>query len=283
VTLTPTTSTHGILDTGVVRPFELHRWLPAPELSDYIERHWAVRWTLEPGASFTQQLLPHPCVNLVSETGSVAVHGMPATRARHRLEGSGIAVGTKFRPGAFSAFVDVQAPALVGRSFQLTALFGPAGRELERRLLSPGPKVDAHIAEVEAFLRRRILRPDARRRLVHEVVADMLEVHASLTVSTLARRHGVSARTLQRLFREYIGVGPKWVLKRYRVHEAAERIAAGEASDAARLAAELGYFDQSHLIRDFTAQVGLSPGRYAELCAAARRPAVVEQARRQAA
>jgi AraC-like DNA-binding protein len=88
----------------------------------------------------------------------------------------------------------------------------------------------------------------------------------------LARRHGISARTLQRLFRRYIGVSPKWVLKRYRVHEAAERIAAGEAPDAARLAAELGYFDQSHLIRDFTAQVGCSPGRYAALCTASNRP-----------
>jgi AraC-like DNA-binding protein len=79
----------------------------------------------------------------------------------------------------------------------------------------------------------------------------------------------VSERTLQRLFRDYIGLSPKWVLKRYRVHEAAERIASGEAPDAAWLAAVLGYSDQSHFIRDFSAQVGCSPGTYARACAAA--------------
>jgi AraC-like DNA-binding protein len=269
---TPTTSTQGILRAGRVRPFELHRWLPAPDLADYIERHWAVRWELEEGASFTQELLPHPCVNLVTEAGGAAVYGMPSRRAHHRLDGSGIAVGTKFRPGAFSGFVELAAPCLVDRSFTLAELFGLAGGELDHRLLASGPNVDAHTAAVEGFLRRRIPPPDPRLRLVLDVVADMLDVHASLNVVALARRHGISTRTLQRLFRRYIGISPKWVLRRYRVHEAAERIASGEAPDAARLAAELGYFDQSHLIRDFTAQVGSSPGRYAALCAASNRP-----------
>ena len=263
----PTTSTQGILHVGGARPFELHRWLPAPDLADYIERHWAVRWELESGASFTQELLPHPCVNLVTEVGRAAVYGMPSRRAHRRLERSGIAVGTKFRPGAFSAFVELAAPRLVDSSFTLAELFGPAGGELEHRLLASGPSVDTHTAAVEAFLRQRIPLLDRRLRLVFEVVADMLDVDASLNVVALASRHGVSARTLQRWFRRFVGVSPKWVLKRYRVQEAAERIASGEALDAARLAAELGYCDQSHLIRDFTAQVGSSPGRYAARCA----------------
>jgi AraC-like DNA-binding protein len=279
----PTASTQGILDVGAVRPFELRRWPPAPDLSEYVERHWEVRWRLKPGDTFTQELLPHPCVNLVSELGRAAVYGLPSRRARRRLEGAGAAVGTKFRPGAFSAFVGLSASGLVGHSFPLAELFGVAGDELERRLAAAGPDADGHVSQVEAFLRQRLPAPDPQRTLVLEVVADMLELHASCNVSDLARRHGVSARTLQRRFRQYIGVGPKWVLKRYRVHEAAERIASGEAQDAARLAADLGYFDQSHLIRDFTAQVGRSPGRYAELCAASDRPASMHSANREMA
>jgi AraC-like DNA-binding protein len=222
-------------------------------------------------------------VNLVAEVGRAAVYGLQSRRARRRLDGAGVAVGTKFRPGAFSAFVGLPASELVGRSFPLAVLFGSPGEELERELIAMGPDMDGHVSRVEAFLRRRLPAPDPHRRLVLEVVADMLELHASCNVSILARRHGISARTLQRRFREYIGVGPKWVLKRYRVHEAAERIASGEATDAARLAADLGYFDQSHLIRDFTAQVGRSPGRYAELCAASDRPASMHSANREMA
>jgi AraC-like DNA-binding protein len=47
------------------------------------------------------------------------------------------------------------------------------------------------------------------------------------------------------------------------VQEAAERAARSEHVDWAALAAELGYADQSHLIRDFRAQIGKTPTEYA--------------------
>jgi AraC-like DNA-binding protein len=77
----------------------------------------------------------------------------------------------------------------------------------------------------------------------------------------------LSTRELQRRFSRYLGVGPKWVLQRYRLHEAAERIAAGGRGDWAGVAAELGYADQAHFIRDFRAVVGCPPGAYAAACA----------------
>ena len=83
-------------------------------------------------------------------------------------------------------------------------------------------------------------------------------------VDDLAQRVSTSVRRLQRLFAEYVGVGPKWVIRRYRLHEITERMAAGERIDWARLAAELGYSDQTHLSRDFTSIVGESPTRYAQ-------------------
>jgi len=60
-----------------------------------------------------------------------------------------------------------------------------------------------------------------------------------------------------------VGASPKWVLRRARLHEAAARADEGAGIDWARLAADLGYADQAHLTRDFTAAVGSPPGRYA--------------------
>lgn len=82
-------------------------------------------------------------------------------------------------------------------------------------------------------------------------------------VADFARAEGLSVRTLQRLFAGYVGVSPKWVLLRYRVHEALERAASGAEADWAALAAELGYSDQAHLVRDVTATVGVPPTVYA--------------------
>jgi AraC-like DNA-binding protein len=263
-----TATTHGILKAGSEARYELTRRPPAEDLADYVERHWVVRWSLGPSGRFTQELLPHPCVNLVTEAGGVAVHGIPLARSKHLLEGSGMVVGTKFRPGAFAAFTTVPARGLMGRSMRLPAVFGDEGAALERVLTAAPPDTETHIAAVEDFLRARLPPPERRLELLRAIVTDMLRADWDLGVGTLARRHAVSESTLQRLFRDYIGVSPKWVLKRYRVHEAAERIASGESP--ARLAADLGYFDQPHFIQDFTAQVGRSPGSYARACAAAR-------------
>jgi AraC-like DNA-binding protein len=270
MTTPETTSTHGILGAPEARGFELTRHPPAADLADYIERHWVVRWSLPPGETFTQELLPHPCVNLVTESSGSAVHGMPLSRSQHRLEGRGMAIGTKFRPGGLAPFLQVPAKHLVDRSSALPSLFGEDGATLERRLAAAAQDPAEHIAAVEDFLRERVPAPDRRLELLRDVVADMLVADRSIGVAGFAQRHAMSGSTLQRLFRDYVGVTPKWVLKRYRVHEAAERIAAGESTDLARLAADLGYFDQPHFNGDFTEQVGVSPGNYLRACMAAR-------------
>ena len=65
------------------------------------------------------------------------------------------------------------------------------------------------------------------------------------------------------MFAEYVGVSPKWVMRRARLHEAALRADSGVEVDWAALAADLGYADQAHLSRDFTATLGVPPSRYA--------------------
>ena len=102
-------------------------------------------------------------------------------------------------------------------------------------------------------------------------VVDHLADDRTITrVDELAQRLETNPRRLQRLFADHVGVGPKWVINRLRVHEAAERAGRGHPIDWAALAAEFGYSDQSHLVREFTAAVGEPPERYARR--AARRP-----------
>lgn len=266
----PPDNTHGILKPQHGRRhFSLSRRAPAADLADHVERHWIVSWELDPGEEFVQEILPHPCVNLVAEPGRIAVWGIPQRRSPHRLEGTGIAVGTKFRPGGFRGFCELPAEGLNDRAVRLGELFGAAGTGLAVALAGHSGDPDPQITAIESFLRERLPSRDPQYELIAAVVAAMLTAPPATTVAELADRHAVSPRTLQRLFREYVGVGPKWVLKRYRMHEAAERIAAGEAGSGAELAFELGYSDQSHFISDFRSQIGLSPGAYARACAEA--------------
>jgi len=46
------------------------------------------------------------------------------------------------------------------------------------------------------------------------------------------------------------------------MHEAVAQLQAGAAPELAQLALGLGYYDQAHFIKEFTALVGKPPGEY---------------------
>jgi AraC-like DNA-binding protein len=254
-----TASTRGILRPHEGRRhFRLTREFPSHDLATWVERHWMVEWDLQ--EPYTQELLNHPTINIAVERGNAAVFGIRTARDRKTIAGAGRVVGVKFRPGGFQPFYGRSVHQLTNRVLPLQAVFGPAGDELAAAVRA---EQDAPFAVMEEFLRERLPEPDPNLDVVAAIVRTMLEDPAVVRVDELAARHAMSPRTLQRLFRRYVGVSPKWVLRRYRLHEAAERIAEGRDGDWAATALELGYFDQAHFIRDFKALVGASPAQYA--------------------
>jgi AraC-like DNA-binding protein len=254
-----TASTRGILRPHEGRRhFRLTREPPSPDLDTWVEWHWMVEWDLrEP---YTQELLAHPTINIAVEAASACVYGIRTERAHQTIDGTGRVVGVKFRPGAFQPFYGGSIHQLTNRVLPLTAVFGPAADALAAAVRA---EADEPFALMEDFLRARLPEPDPQLDVLADIMRTMLEQPAVVRVDELAARHAMSPRSLQRLFRRYVGVSPKWVLRRYRLHEAAERIAAGRDGDWAATALELGYFDQAHFIRDFKALIGSSPARYA--------------------
>lgn len=83
----------------------------------------------------------------------------------------------------------------------------------------------------------------------------------STTVSQFARDAGVDLRRLERVVRRDFGISPKQVLRRARALDMASHLR-GVADQAEDLA--LRYYDQSHLIRDFTHFFGVSPSQFVE-------------------
>ncbi len=266
------TSHAGILNPGAAPAyFELTRHAPAADLEHLVERHWLIGWDLRGRPPHLQETLPHPCVNLVIEAGRSAVHGCGTRKFSVLLAGEGAVVGTKFRPGGFAPIYGRSVAELTDRSLPLGEMFGAEGAALEGRVLACAEPA-GRIAIVEAFLRARVPgQSDPEVARVVQVVQFALERREVNRVEELAERVGMSPRGLQRLFRRYVGVSPKWTIRRFRLHEAAERLAGGAPVDWAAMAQELGYCDQAHFIRDFKAQVGKSPGEYAAECGEAQR------------
>ncbi|WP_342117897.1 AraC family transcriptional regulator [Pseudoduganella sp. OTU4001] len=246
--------------------FHHERIAPCAALAGLVEHYWFVGWDMQGQAPQLQETLPHPNVHLVVEQDTDGVYGVHTARYTKVLAGQGFAFGVKFRPGGFRPFLGRAVAGIADQRVALTELFGAAGEDLVRQLRAcggaPATRPGALAAVAEAFLLARLPQPDAEAERAAALVAAIAGDPALLTVEALAAQSGMNKRALQRLFQQYVGVGPKWVIKRYRMHEAVAQLQAGAAPELAQLALGLGYFDQAHFIREFTALVGKPPGEY---------------------
>lgn len=255
---------------GILNPhmgeknFSLARFLPSDDLKFFVMHYWAIRWDLRGQPPYTSKTLPHPCVHLVFEPGGAKVYGVMNDRFTHTLEGKGQVLGIKFRPGAFYPFLNAPVSRITDKVICLPDMFAVDTRALEAAILSS--EDDGKMAEMaQAFLRERLPEPDANIALINQIIDCIITDRSITLVDDVVSRLHISKRTMQRLFSQYVGVSPKWVIKRYRLHDAAEQVASGSIEDWARLAAELGYFDQAHFIKDFKKLVGQTPGEYARM------------------
>ncbi|WP_079167976.1 helix-turn-helix domain-containing protein [Streptomyces colonosanans] len=260
----PRRDTRGIVDAaGLFSHVAFRRYEPAEPLRPYLEHYWLMDWDLpQPHAS---HVVPHPSVNIVFQRyydqppfGEVA--GIGLKLSTRKLEGCGRVCGIQFRPGGFRPFApDRPVADWTDRHVPLPEVYpdtDPAA------VLTPGDD-RARVAALDAFLLSLAPRPDPRADLATALVDRIRTDRTIRRVADFARAEGMSVRLMQRLFAAYVGVGPKWVILRYRIHEVLERAETERAVDWAGLAADLGYADQAHLVRDFTAAVGVPPTAYA--------------------
>ncbi|WP_426339880.1 AraC family transcriptional regulator [Pseudoduganella sp. S-14] len=242
------------------------RMAPSAALAEWVEHYWFVGWDMQGHPPQQQETLPHPNVHLVIENDADGVYGVHTARYTKLLAGQGFAFGIKFRPGGFRPFFGRAVAELSDRRVALAQLFGADGEQLTQQLracaTSAAAAPSAMAALAQAFLLARLPRADEDAGRAAALVAAVAGNPALLTVDALAGQAGLNKRALQRLFQQYVGVGPKWVIKRYRMHEAVAQLQAGTAPALAQLALSLGYYDQAHFIKDFAALVGQPPGEY---------------------
>ncbi|MBF6188099.1 MULTISPECIES: helix-turn-helix domain-containing protein [Nocardia] len=263
-------------EKGILHPREqsrhrtLERRPPGPAVGRFVDWYWIVHWDLRGRPAYRAEVLSFPCVNLTFERSATRtgafVTGVTTTKYVRELTGVGSTFGVRFRAGGFGACTGIEVGALRDRSVPMREVFPDAG-DLPEAVLTAASDEERQ-AMVEDWLARRAGTDDPVYRLVLRIV-DAMEHDRTLTrVDQVTDRFGVPVRTLQRMFRRYVGAGPKWVLRRYRLQDGADLLAQGRVADLATLAVELGYFDQAHFSREFTAEIGMTPSEYARHSAA---------------
>lgn len=252
---------------GVVNPhlarekFRLARYLPEGRCAECLDHFWIVEWNLQEQPAFTQKTLPYPCVNLVFDRGRTAVFGVVSGAYDYTLSGSGKVLGLRFKPGGFYGLLKAPLSSITDKSLSLQASLGCDDAMAERRVFADASDQQM-VAAASALLLPLLPPTDPQVEQIQQWLM-LLQQDTSITrVEVFAERTGYKLRTLQQLFSDYIGVSPKWVLRRYRLHEVASQLASGNKLDLTQLALELGYFDQAHLSKDFKHLIGCSPAAY---------------------
>ena len=267
-----TTTSAGILrPEAFARHVTLERTDTSPALAPWVEYHWTLAWDLPPGTSYPSAIVPHPSCNVSVERGTarpeasgeeVLVTGVTTQRFDVTVHGRGWVHGVKLRPGALTALTGHDAKALVDRTVALREVMPAVVHEGLRDLPAGTPPAAATATACAALESLLPAAPDPSYDVLLAVIADMLADRSLLRVGEVAERHGLSRRSLERLFARYVGVGPKWVLARYRMHDVVTDLDEGYSGPLADLAARYGWFDQAHFGRDFAAVVGCPPSAY---------------------
>jgi AraC-like DNA-binding protein len=250
---------------AILRPTEAERAITVDRvaasapLAGLLDYHWYVGWrTAEP---HRQQVVPQPRVHVAAEEGRLLVHGISREPFFRTLTGTGHTIGAAFHPGGFRPFLRHSVGRISGAVVPAGDLFDVDDRPVASYVLGD-VTVPEMVAALEEYLLSLRPQPDRQVDEVRALVGAAEHERGITRAEQLAERAATSLRSLQRLFTDYVGVGPKWVIARFRILDAAAAAHSGDRVDWSALATELGFADQAHLTRAFTAVVGTPPVTY---------------------
>lgn len=252
---------------------------PHPALFPFVECLWFASDEEATGVRPPERVLPDGCIEWIFhfgapfrrwtadgrlETQPVSFVAGEMTRPLVLAPAGRVAtMGVRFRPGGAYRFLPVPLEILTDTSAPTADLWGRDGRDLQDAILETrgaGPRRRV----LNRFLLARLRRESHSRPRLDEAVRLVLRSRGQATVAGMSRRVGWSPRQLEREFRRGVGLSPKALARTLRFQNALRLAGRGPSRSWAGIAAECGYADQAHLIREFRALSGATPSERAD-------------------
>ncbi len=255
-------------------PFEYLAHAPKGELGMYVEEAWFARGTI---AGVRERIAPTGSTVLGVVLGS-AIRQVPRDgRGEPFIAVRGFLIGPHDQPIVNEPLGLTWAVGVVTTPIGCRAVFGVDPAPLRGSIIDP-----AAWGGFDALRRELLTVTDAREALKITVQALMatlaltdpglervrtavaqLSADPATPIAELAARLGVSHGHLDREFRRIVGIGPRVLARILRLRRLLKSIDVYGQVAWTRLASELGWFDQAHLIRDFRRFTGVTPSVYA--------------------
>ncbi len=254
----------GVLEKWNIPPGYAEHAPPA-ELASRVACFWTRRAAHPHVRSPGLRVLPDGCVDFIvtfGRAGSIAVGAM--TKPLVVRAGPRLSIGVRFRPGQGFAAFGIPAAAATDALLELSDV-EPESRTLQDRLVRLESDRE-RLTHFIAFVRRRLARapdvPASVRAAVHRIE----RAAGNVRVADLPADTGVTRQQLARQFAMHVGVSPKVLARIMRARAVLARADAARAAyprlNWSAIALDLGYYDQPHLIDDFKALTGVTPGEW---------------------
>lgn len=252
----------GILSRDFYDNYELRCYEPSADLRPFVVHVWTQRKKADVTATQPLEVQTGPNIYLFSCEAKTFIQGVCSGSFKYDPTLLDVYAGIKFRPGGFRAFLDCSVAELTERVVSAENIFPGIESEFDTKLSSMTDR--AIVAALEDTLRRQMPVVDKNLQRVTEIM-ELLQNNPMIeSVQDVVHAVGKSERSLQVLFREYVGVSLKWVLVRRRLLAALAH-ASLSGLTWAEIAANLGYSSQSHFTREFKHVTGISPSAYRKL------------------
>lgn len=227
---------------------------PSAALAPWVECFWYRAASSSP-APVTHRVLPDGAADILIDVGAASARAIGTMTRPLLLESAATPelLGVRFHPGRALPFVRMPLAEVTDDSAPLLRL-----REAADAIASAG-ELPARVAEFEAMLLGALTRDEEVDRRVDAAVWRIVASDGRIAIDALADDIGISRQHLSRRFLAHVGVTPKTFARVVRFRAVLRRAQSSPDRDWAELAAEAGYFDQSHLIADFQQFAGTTP------------------------
>jgi AraC-like DNA-binding protein len=233
--------------------------LPSKTLQSTVECFWTSRSDGSEAGEF--RVLPDGCADLIFDLspGREAAYWVGTMTKSLLVERKGAQdfFGIRFQPGGAWSRLGCPLKEITDQRVEISAITPEVVVLLESLLRSPGGR--------ERLVAEWLSQPLDDNRALELVRAAFRLVKGSrgeLKVTAVADSLGVSRQYLNRIMNELVGVDLKTFSRVLRLRACASSLHGAKCVDWSAVAAEFGYYDQSHLTHDFRELVGLSPGKY---------------------
>lgn len=242
--------------SAIIEAADLRLRPPAPTLRPFLGCFWSITTTTHTRLRTLPDACSTFCVQRAKGKGPNCFLIGPQLTPRERAPGPGqVFFGVRLRPGV--AFLLTKRPVheVTDRRVALAAIMPDDGARMERQIAAM-VRTEEQLDVLEEFLLLKLncVRIDSR---VEDALQQIERCGGELRVSQLARNCQVSSRHLDRLLRTWVGLSPKRMARIVRFQVLLQSIETSRAGGTGHLAAELGYYDQSHLAKEvakFTAE-----------------------------